>query len=567
MRDEAQRIVVVGVGGAGRHALSVLVAALTAAGEGTDRIAGVLDDGPSPLNLARLADTFPEIGYLGTVDAWLARSPEPHAFVVGIGDPTIRRRLTERLIERGHVLRTVVHPRASLGRGVRLGAGAVVSDQAAVDTNVRLGAGVHVGQGAVVGHDCVLADFVSLNPRACLSGEVTVGEQTLVGAGASVRQQVRLGAGATIGMGAVVLRAVPDGATVVGVPARPLGAPSPNPGQLTLGLLTSVGRTLDAFFVEAVARWEAQGVRVVTAAGDASAHFPRQAVIAGLTRRPSPRNAVALAALRRWVRQERVGVVLTNTATASLLVRAAGVAAPVVYFCHGLHWQGTGPRTLPARAAERLALARTAGIICLNAHDETWFRTHAPRTPLVRLEHGVGLDTARFSREERRSWQPGEPLALAWCGELSDRKRPEETVRVLDRLTARGITVELTMIGDGPLRPSLTAAHPGVRWVGHTDPVPYYRAAHVLLQTARWEGLPRVGLEAVALGLPSAGYDVKGVQDLPGVHLAPDGDADALADAVLAAATAGQDGLPDPELLGAERAADQVLAFVREVVG
>ena len=43
-----------------------------------------------------------------------------------------------------------------------------------------------------------------------------------VGSGAVVLQGLRVGAGAIVAAGAVVLADVADGATVVGVPARPL---------------------------------------------------------------------------------------------------------------------------------------------------------------------------------------------------------------------------------------------------------------------------------------------------------------------------------------------------------
>ena len=54
-----------------------------------------------------------------------------------------------------------------------------------------------------------------------MAGNVTLGDDTTVGMGAIVVDHTRVGASATVAAGAVVVRDVPDGARVQGVPARP----------------------------------------------------------------------------------------------------------------------------------------------------------------------------------------------------------------------------------------------------------------------------------------------------------------------------------------------------------
>lgn len=350
-------------------------------------------------------------------------------------------------------------------------------------------------------------------------------------------------------------------------------------GAPVIGLLASVGETLDAFFVEIVQRWEQRGAVVACAAGSPAKSFSAKsisaerfsgpAVLSSVTRAPSPRNLRALRELRTWVRETGVDVVVTNTATASLLVRAAGVGVPVVYFCHGLHWNDDRLADLPFQLLERLLLRRTDAIVCINSADEQWFARHAPRTPRLRLLGGVGLDTDRFVRRPELRWREGEePLRLVWCGEFTARKNPAAVVQLAHLLRARGVDVVLDMLGDGELfdREETRSPLEGLaRRHGNTDVIPFFEQSHVLVQTSRWEGLPRVGLEAIAMGLPVVGFDVKGVRDLPAVQLAPAEDIAALADAVLRAARGEGPGLPAVSSLSSVHAADALLGFVQSV--
>lgn len=209
-----ERVVVVGASGFGREALDVLEA-MIASGEPV-QIIGVLDDGPSELNLSRLADRG--ISYLGTVDWWLANGDRDARFVLGIGSPAIRRRLVGILEDAGMRPFTAVHPTASFGARTQLMDGVVVCAGAVVSTNVRLGRYVYVNPNATIGHDAVLCDYVSINPNATISGEVQIDEQTLVGASATVLQNLSVGERTVIGAGAVVTKNVPSDVVVKGVP-------------------------------------------------------------------------------------------------------------------------------------------------------------------------------------------------------------------------------------------------------------------------------------------------------------------------------------------------------------
>jgi serine O-acetyltransferase len=85
------------------------------------------------------------------------------------------------------------------------------------------GMGVVIGETAEVGDGCTIYQGVTLGGTSLYRGEKrhpTLGSGVVVGAGAKVLGGFRVGEGARIGSNAVVVKEVPAGATVVGIPGR-----------------------------------------------------------------------------------------------------------------------------------------------------------------------------------------------------------------------------------------------------------------------------------------------------------------------------------------------------------
>ena len=87
------------------------------------------------------------------------------------------------------------------------------------------GMGVVIGETSVIGDDVTLYHQVTLGGVTWSSGKrhPTVGDGVVVGAGAQVLGPITVGRDARIGANAVVLKDVPPGATMVGIPARAAG--------------------------------------------------------------------------------------------------------------------------------------------------------------------------------------------------------------------------------------------------------------------------------------------------------------------------------------------------------
>ncbi|MDE2149237.1 MAG: serine O-acetyltransferase [Gammaproteobacteria bacterium] len=92
------------------------------------------------------------------------------------------------------------------------------------------GMGVVIGETAEIGDDCTLYHGVTLGGTTWDKGKrhPSLGNNVVVGAGAKLLGPFSVGDGARIGSNSVVVRTVPAGATVVGIPGRVVAEVDPS---------------------------------------------------------------------------------------------------------------------------------------------------------------------------------------------------------------------------------------------------------------------------------------------------------------------------------------------------
>ena len=103
--------------------------------------------------------------------------------------------------------------------GIEIHPGATIGQRVFIDH----GMGIVIGETAEVGDGCTLYQGVTLGGTSLERGakrHPTLGANVVVSAGAKVLGGFTVGEGAKIGSNAVVIKAVPPGATAVGIPAR-----------------------------------------------------------------------------------------------------------------------------------------------------------------------------------------------------------------------------------------------------------------------------------------------------------------------------------------------------------
>ena len=178
--------------------------------------------------------------FIQMLDAYLARDPAARSRMDVVLNSTGLKavgwhHLCHRLWRWG--LKTLARMLANIGRFFT---GIEIHPEAKVGRRLFIDHGV----GVVIGSTTVIGDDVSIYQGVTLGGitqvdkgkrHPSIGDRAIIGAGAKVLGPIEVGADARVGSNAVVVKDVPAGETVVGVPAHPAGSPAAKKGFVAYG--------------------------------------------------------------------------------------------------------------------------------------------------------------------------------------------------------------------------------------------------------------------------------------------------------------------------------------------
>ena len=207
-----KKLIIIGGGGHAR----VLIDLIKLSGQ--FEIIGILD------SQTELDSPAPGISVIGNDDLLLKLYSEGiKNACIGIGsikDNSTRKIMYEKVKQIGFSVPFLVHPNAIVSETVKLSEGAQIMAGAIVQAVAIIGENTIINTGAIVDHDCKIGRNVHICPGAVMSGGVIVNDESFIGAGSTIIQGIEIGKCVTVAAGSVVVKDVPDGHTVKGVPAK-----------------------------------------------------------------------------------------------------------------------------------------------------------------------------------------------------------------------------------------------------------------------------------------------------------------------------------------------------------
>ena len=216
---------VYGVGGFAREVMPLVVDHLKREGALDGNVYFVTD--PEFMPEADHVNGYPIVSY----EAFKSLEANKRAINIAIADGKVRKMLHEQCIQDGVDVFSIKAANVVEMDEIDLADGAVLSPFVTLTSNIKIGKCFQANLYSYVGHDCVIGDYVTFAPGVMCNGNVVIEDFAYLGSGAILRQgtpdkPLVIGSGAVVGAGSFVTKNVEAGTTVIGIPARKLGARS-----------------------------------------------------------------------------------------------------------------------------------------------------------------------------------------------------------------------------------------------------------------------------------------------------------------------------------------------------
>jgi acetyltransferase-like isoleucine patch superfamily enzyme len=165
-------MIIVGTGGLGKEVLSILM---------KDQYAGPIvfyDENPGVAEL--IFEKFKVITKEDELITYI-KNTDPQ-FVIGIGQPRIRERLSEKLKSLGGEFSQVISQQSAISILNKYPPGTIIEPFCGISHGLEMGEGCALHVHCSIGHAARIGKFVNVGPGAAVIGPIEIGDYSYIGA-------------------------------------------------------------------------------------------------------------------------------------------------------------------------------------------------------------------------------------------------------------------------------------------------------------------------------------------------------------------------------------------------
>jgi len=141
---------------------------------------------------------------------------------------------------------------------------------------------------------------------------------------------------------------------------------------------------------------------------------------------------------------------------------------------------------------------------------------------LVYIQNGVDLSEVEAQRQrENPIKSTSKEIRIGFVGQMISRKNIYDILDIFEKLSAKHDNLRLVFVGDGDQRSALETyakileSSDKIDFLGFRDDrLELLQSFDLFVMTSTLEGIPRCLMEACAMGIPVAAYDIPGIDQL-----------------------------------------------------
>lgn len=149
----------------------------------------------------------------------LKKFPEIHVLAVPGSPTSFRKRASVIDSLNAKNFATIIHPKASIGKGVTIGYNCLILAGVVMTANAIIRNHVCILPNSVVHHDSIIEDYTLIGSSVAIAGNVTIAQSCYIGSGSNIKNGIHIGDSSLVGMGSNVISNIEANSVVAGNPA------------------------------------------------------------------------------------------------------------------------------------------------------------------------------------------------------------------------------------------------------------------------------------------------------------------------------------------------------------